>query len=361
MNVINHLRVIVLLSVFLIGSCAFTYSLIGRPLNYYYELNYEKDNKPRLVKSKTANKWFFNVNNKTTNKPLFNYKRKKRFLSNTSNNAPKTFEEYLTLSKELKRVDFSIPQPTLPKDDKIVPLPDPNLRVVKYNNPPGIADINLNDLLKDNKSNSAGVLSPDNSKLVYSVVNYCPAESSVTSEMFSIDIKGTGSIKDKLANSNVIQRNRVPILTSENPELIKNQFKTLVLLDWSSDSKKIAVKEKVGSIRDGIWQTSLIVYDFDKQQSYKLNAVREAIKYWWKNNKNIDLIDYMWDIYPIGWDANDPDRIVVYAYAYGSNSPKFLGTWSIDYKGTRSEFLSLDKTDFPISTNGLTLKMVVRE
>jgi hypothetical protein len=67
----------------------------------------------------------------------------------------------------------------------------------------------------------------------------------------------------------------------------------------------------------------------------------------------------MWDIYPVGWDTNNPDRIIVYGFAYTKNSqPKFLGTWSIDYKNSSPKLLALTKTDFEISTNGLCLRLI---
>ncbi len=344
-----------------LGSSSYAYSIIGRPLNYYYELNYDRNNEPKLTKTKRFKMCFKNINNKIPKKHIPKYKTKKRYLHNTENKAPTTMQEYLSISKDVKRTDIKVPEPVFDKDAKIITLPDPNLRIAKYNNPPGTSDINLNDLVANGTVNSVGVLSPDHSKIVYSTANYYASEDSVTCEMYLINLPNSGSINDKLKSANIIQRERTPLIAPEDSQIISTQFRTFVLLDWSSDSKKIAVKEKLGSVRDGIWQTNLIVYDFETNQQHKLKAVREAVRYWWKTNKNIDLIDYMWDIYPIGWDANSPDRIIVYAYAYTTKNPQFLGTWSVDYKGIRSELLSIDKTDFPISTNGLSLKMVVRE
>lgn len=133
------------------------------------------------------------------------------------------------------------------------------------------------------------------------------------------------------------------------------------MIDWSKDSQKIAFKEKIGSTFEGIWQTNLYVYNFQTGRLKRLNEVREAIKYWWKANKNIDLVDFMWDIVPMGWDANSPDRLIVYAYGYTGAAPKFLGAWSIDSEGNRSELLSLEDASFSISANGYMLKAVIRE
>ena len=57
----------------------------------------------------------------------------------------------------------------------------------------------------------------------------------------------------------------------------------------------------------------------------------------------------------MGFDANDDNRIIVCAYAYTGDVPKFLGTWSIDTKGTNSRLESLDGTNIPVSVIGYRL------
>ncbi len=334
-----------------------SYGFIGHSLNYYYELNYDKNNVVNIQQKEQNIVPVKNVQKKT--KRLI--KTKKKFLHNVENKAPAFFDEYLEISKDVKRGEINVQETGIQKDAKIIDLPDPIIRITKYNDPPGVADLNLSNLSSSAKANSIAVMSPDRSKIVYSVANLFPSENIVSSSMYLINLKSSGDIKENLKNAHEIMREREPILSTQDFSLTKTEFKTLVLVDWSSDSKKIAVKEKVGSVSEGIWQTNLWVYDFETKQKNKLNSVREAIRYWWKTNQNIDLIDYMWDIYPIGWDSKNPDRIVLYAYAYTSSAPKFLGTWSVDCKNERSELLSIDKTNFSVSSNGYSLRMFVRE
>lgn len=296
------------------------------------------------------------VNN---NKKVLSKSHRKTY-KNIGNKAPATYEEYLNVSKDVKRSDFKIPEPIYEKDSKIIDLPDPHIIISKYNLPPGSKDINLVGLYAQRKADSIGVLSPDYSKIVYSTAYYYPTENQVMSEMYLINVDKSLSTQDKIKKANAIFKEKTPIMSTGIDDLQQKAFKTLVLVDWSKDGKKLAVKEKIGSTLDGIWQTNLLVYDFDKKQTKNLNEIREAIKYWWKNNENLDLVDYMWDIYPVGWDSVNPDRIIVYAYAYTKSNPKFLGTWSVDYKGERSELMSLKSTDFAISTNGLILKKVAK-
>lgn len=303
---------------------------------------------------------------KDGNKAVNNIKRilpksNKKTYKTVGNKAPATYEEYLNISKDVKRSDFKIPEPVYEKDSKIIDLPDPHIRISKYNLPPGSKEINLTGLYAKRKADSIGVLSPDYSKMVYSTAFYYPTENQVTSEMYLLKVDKSLSVQEKIKTANEIFKEKTPIISTGLDDLQTKAFKTLVLVDWSKDGKKIAVKEKVGSTLAGIWKTNLLVYDFDKEQTKELNEIREAIRYWWKTNENLDLIDYMWDIYPVGWDAVNPDRIIVYAYAYTKSNPKFLGTWSIDSKGERSELMSLKSTDFAISTNGVILKVVAKD
>lgn len=294
-----------------------------------------------------------------TNKlPFKKKKSKKIYFEDVKNNAPKTFDEYISMSKEIRREDIKLPEPKYDRDTDKIDFPDPKVQIKKYNVPPGTQDIDLTMLVKQRKVNSIGAISPDHTRMVYSSVYYYPTENQTSSDMYAINLDSSLPLETVLKTANPLNQDYDPILTAGTDDLMRNSIKSLVLVDWSADGKKVAVKEKIGSNRAGIWKTSLLVYDFEKQQGKDLNELREAIRYWWKNNKNLDLIDYMWDIYPVGWDAVNPDRIIVYAFAFSTKRPKFLGTWSIDANGDISQLLSLDRTDFAISTNGLKLKII---
>ena len=70
---------------------------------------------------------------------------------------------------------------------------------------------------------------------------------------------------------------------------------------------------------------------------------------------DFDLSQKRWDIYPMGFDANDNNRVIVCAYAYTGDKPKFLGTWSIDVEGVESKLDALDNTYIPVSIVGFRL------
>ncbi|MDD3237688.1 MAG: hypothetical protein PHV37_06265 [Candidatus Gastranaerophilales bacterium] len=346
---------LLLLFLFSIHLPAFSYIFFkkSQPNAYYYDNPVpQNDVKKNLKKSaKSAKKKLKKIK-------LYN---KKGTFENIQNKAPLTKEQYEVLAKDIKRADIKIPQPKFEKDDKLIQIQDPRLRIVRYNKPAGAKEININEVIKNRKASTIAVLSPDETKLVYSSAYFYPSNAQITSELYMLIADPDRSMVDKMLYASEIYRGKRILIASGLDELEYISSKTLTLIDWAPDSKRIAVKEKIGSTAEGIWQTNLWVYDFEAGQAKKLNAVREAIKYWWKTNENLDLVDFMWDIYPIGWDANNPERIVVYAYAYTTSEPKFLGTWSIDWRGERSQLMSLHATDFTIANGGYCLKAVGRD
>ena len=58
----------------------------------------------------------------------------------------------------------------------------------------------------------------------------------------------------------------------------------------------------------------------------------------------------------MGFDANDENRVIVCAYAYTGDVPKFLGTWSIDVDGENSRLEDLTGKDIPVSIVGYRLE-----
>jgi len=83
--------------------------------------------------------------------------------------------------------------------------------------------------------------------------------------------------------------------------------------------------------------------------------IREAIINYWAETEGIDFDENRWDIYPMGFDANNPNRIILSAYAYTGDVPKFLGTWSIDSEGNNSKLEDLEGNSYPVSVVGYKL------
>lgn len=281
------------------------------------------------------------------------YDRKKK---NLNPQAYMTVEEYEMLSapKDKTIQEIPIPKPQKASDMKYVPQPD--YEIVRYNNPPGSPELSLGDDFKRRRqANAQGIVSPDYRILVYPSLYYYPKNAVVTCDLFVIPLEQKGNALSKIKKANVMHRLPDPILSTEKSIENYGAFNTLTPIDFSTDGTKLLVKEKIGGRHDGIWQTNAIVYDFDTNTSYKLNEIRDAIIYYWKEYKNLNLRDVRWDIYPLGFDLNNPDRVVVSAYAYTGQAPVFLGNWSIDIQGKRTMLISLKPQEVQISMNGVKM------
>ncbi len=267
-----------------------------------------------------------------------------------------TLEEYELLSSPKDRMLEEIEIPQLPTPADMVYVPQPNYRIVKYNNPPGVAEISLNKTFYEKRQqNAQGIVSPDFKKLVYPSVYYYPDSASTACDLFVINLEEAKSNLHKILTANVIHRLAEPILSTDKNIDNYFTFRTLTPVDFSVDGSKLLVKEKIGNSKDGIWKTTPIVYDFTNNVSYNLVEVRDAIAYYWEENKGVNLEDKRWDVYPLGFAASDPDWVVVNAYAYTGGTPVNLGTWTVNYKGEQSRLLTFKQETVEISMNGYRL------
>lgn len=287
-------------------------------------------------------------------------KKERKNFKNTYREMPKTIEEYKEMSRDIKRAQRKVAPAKIEQDEKLVKIPEPRYRIVKYNNPPGAQNIDLRNLRGERQVNSIGVISPNQDKLAYTTVYYAGYNDKVSSEVFYIELDKSKPLKQRVKTASFVNKNQIKLIDSAMKDEYPTLFKTLTILDWSADGSKIAVKERVGSSTFGIWQTNLWVYDLTDNSAKQLVEVRDAVKYWWKENKNVNIDDYRWDIVPIGWDEVNPDRVVVCAYAYTKNkTSKFLGLFSVDAKGKNTQMISINPMSLNISTNGLILQPVI--
>ena len=270
-----------------------------------------------------------------------------------------TVEEYESESRPLSKREISakiLDKADMPADKNYVYVPQHEFKLVKYNDPVGSPELSLPRKLQfDRQINAQGIVSGDYKMLVYPSVYYYAEADCVSADLFVIKLDKTLSNLEKVKRANVLNKDPKPILSTSKDIDIKFVFRTLTPIDFSSDNSKLAIKEKIGYKHDGIWKTDLWVYDFDTQKAKNLTALREAIVYFWNETKGINLNESRWDIYPMGFDANDDNRIIVSAYGYTGNAPQFLGCWSIDTDNTSAKLESLSDSSFPVATVGYRL------
>lgn len=265
-----------------------------------------------------------------------------------------TVDEYEKMSeyKDRSTLEIDAPHVQTPSDFKYVPKP--LYRITKYNDPPGSPELTLGKKLYANRLvNTQGVVSPDFSKMVYSAVYYYTDSASVASDLFVIPLEQDDTNLNKILKANTAKRLPEPILSTDKEITNYASFRTLTPVDFSSDGTKLLAKLKIGSREDGIWQTKIYVYDFNRKLSYDLSEVRDAVVYFWKEYMDLNLDEKRWDIYPLGFSKSEPSRIIVQAFAFTGEVPVFLGTWSVDWKGVQTRLVSFEKNvDLHISQNG---------
>lgn len=269
-----------------------------------------------------------------------------------------TVEEYEAKSraKSKKEIAEDIKGGEIPKDSNMVYVPQKTFKLVKYNDPIGSPELNLPRRFNfDRQINAQGIISGDRTMMVYPAVYYYAQSDCTSCDLFLIKLDPKLTDTEKAIYANVIQRVEKPLISTEKNIETRFIFRTLTPVDFSADNKKLVVKEKVGHRHDGIWKTDLWVYDFETEKALKIPQIREAIINYWAQAGGVDFEENRWDIYPMGFDANDDNRIILCAYAYTGDVPKFLGTWSIDIYGENSKLEDLEGYDIPVSVIGYRL------
>ncbi len=270
-----------------------------------------------------------------------------------------TVEEYEEKSRAKTRKEITaeiLDKPDMPKDKNYIYVPQHIFKLVRYNDPVGSPELSLpRRLMYDRQVNAQGIVSGDYKKLVYPAIYYYAEKNCINSDLFLINLDETfADPLERVKRANILNKEKAPLLSTNN-DIRQAVFRTLTPIDFSSDNSKLLIKEKIGSRNDGIWKTDVWIYDFDKKQAKNLTALRDAITYYWNKNSKLELNDKRWDVYPVGFDANNAERVIVCAYAYANGAPKFLGTWSVDVNNESTKLESLSGAGIPVSVVGFKI------
>ena len=281
------------------------------------------------------------------------YKMKKRY----SESGYMTVDEYEKKSKVKDKSagngDF-IPKVTY---DKMKYVPQPKYKLTYYNNPVGSVELNIDRKLHYNRQDVLpGIISPNHDFMIVPILDYYPQIKSTECDLYVVYLKNSLSEVDRVVKANIAQKNPEPIMSTPRYPVVNGLFRSLTPVDFSSDLKYLAIKQKTGHVDDGIWQTDLYIYDFNKKKLTKCDSIRDAVRYYWQKQKGFDLKDVRWDITPLGFDSGNPDRVIVKAYAYTGKAPDNLGYWSVDVNGEQVRLESLYDDIVNVSMVGLKLE-----
>ena len=265
-------------------------------------------------------------------------------------------EDYEALSLGIPRMELKIPEAEPIRESNMKYVPQPTYKVVRYNNPPGSPELNVPRKLNfDRQINVQGVVSGDFTMMVYPSVYYYANTNCTSCSVYVIPLDQKLSKIERIMKANVAKKIDKPIFETDKDISVEGAFRTITPIDFSEDNRYIVAKEKIGWAHEGIWKTNLRVHDFQADRSWELPEVRSAIVNYWHNVTGVDLDEQRWDIYPLGFDKNNQERIMVCAYAYTGNVPAFLGTWAVDVTGEKCELIDLEGSNYDVSTVGFKL------
>ena len=162
-----------------------------------------------------------------------------------------TVEEYESKSraKSKKQIAEEVKGGEIPKDSNMVYVPQRSFKLVKYNDPIGSPELNLPRKLNfDRQINAQGIISGDRTMMVYPAVYYYAQSDCTSCDLFLIKLDPTLTDTQKAIYANVVQRVEKPLISTEKNIETKFIFRTLTPIDFSSDNKKLIVKEKTGQI-----------------------------------------------------------------------------------------------------------------
>lgn len=293
----------------------------------------------------------------------FSFKKKKQ-VEQDKPKMPETKQEWLIEAKNVPLEERKLEIVEPPKSDKKNYYPEPKYKFEKYNYPQGKRDLNIETIKKNLRANPIIVSDINCKKVAYSQYYYSPDINQISSNFYVEELDSSKNKTRRILAYNHNQKERIPIIEAGTKELYPNLFRGLTLVDWSADSKKLLIKERVGSMLGGIYRTYIYVHhiedDIEESYTYKLTDFDDTIRAYFLDLKNFQIQKYRYDYEPLGFSADNDDVIVILCYVYDKNNNKiFMGTWG--YNTLSREILLFSNTDasYPISLNGLILKRVL--
>jgi len=260
------------------------------------------------------------------------------------------------IEKEKKREEKENFQAKVQKANTLTE--EENFDFQKYNDPQGSQELDFFGIYGKRQMNSEGVISPDFSKMVYSEIHFYPSVCQITTELFVLPLSDQETPVERVMHARTSDKKPLKFYRPGMKEVQPQFFKTMTMVDWSSDNKKILAKERIAENLRGFLDTRVWVYDFDTQKTYYVENLRKNIENYWLKN-GMELAKYKWDITPMGWYeplGRSSSQIIVNAYGYKPDKTKvFLGSWIADYETGEIKFLKNSKHYKP-SQNGLVLR-----
>lgn len=271
-----------------------------------------------------------------------------------------TREEWEEKAKNINLEDRKISPYQRPQDKDFKPKTPPSTKFVKYNVSPGGREVSFAEIKNKLDIKSQGVFDRHLKFMAYGQYYYSPIYNQISSDIYVQRLKSSITRMKKALNANVLNTKSTLAISTGEKEFRKDLFSTLTIVDFSSDSTKLLVKEKIGSAGEGIFRNYVWVYFMqgDEVQWFAIrfsNLNEEIKKYHAKTGLALD--NYRWDIKPLGFSKDNPEIIVIESFAWDKNKKQiFLGLWGIDCTNASIKLISETPKPVEISANGIIVK-----
>ena len=243
-------------------------------------------------------------------------------------------------------------------------MPDLRYTFERYNYPQGKRELNIEDIKKRLSLYPYVVADNQCRYIAYPYYYFSPDLNQISSNFFVEELDTTKTKTKRILDYNHKRKERTPIIEAGTKEVYPNLFNGLTLVDWSADSRKLLIKEKVGSTYGGVYKTYLYVHfmgnEIQPGRTEKLEDFDKAVKYYYIDWEKKQINKYRYDIEPLGFSAENDNLIIALCYVYDKDNNKiFLGTWGYNIETKTTLLLSKTDITHDVSINGLILKQTL--
>lgn len=272
-----------------------------------------------------------------------------------------TKEEWEEKAKNVKLEEREIPNYQRPQDKDFKPKTPPSTKFAKYNVNAGEREVDISKLKNKLDFRSQGVFSPNFKYMAYGEYYYSPSYDSVSSDIYVQKLKSGTTRMQKALSATILNVKRSPAISSGTDGFTNHLFSTLTIVDFSKDSKKLLVKEKIGSSTEGIFRNYVWIYYMqgDETQWFpiKYTVLNETIKNSYARKTGLALNNYRWDIRILGFSKENPDLVLCEAIAWDTDKKEiFLGLWGLNSNDASVSLISEKPIPVQISANGIIVK-----
>lgn len=285
---------------------------------------------------------------------------KKRKKKKQEEKMPKTYQQWQKVAQSEPVVKRENPKINPEPNKKLTKVLSREPFFVKYNIPAGGREIDLSKIMKDSTLNSKGVVDETFSKMAYVTYFYYPTYNQISSKLFVLPLNKTQTRIKRVEDANLLKSSRINNFEVNMDSFKEGYYSLMTILDWNNNSDRILVKNKIGTLESGIFRTELYSVSVDEDceiLSYHKIDFEDVIKKHYREQSNIVLNLYRWDIKPLGYNSNDENEVISYAWAFDKNNKKvFLGVWGANLETDEIYLISSDYTPYEISSHGIVLE-----